>query len=608
MAVAGGGGSEEFKKRLDALLAASGGKLRVGSGTRSNAHQTELWQAALKKYGSAKAARKWVAPPGTSMHEFGLAADLKGDLGWAHKNADKHGLYFPMSWEPWHIQGQGLGKGGGLASATTKAAYSIPIAQIPEVIRALDEEALKQKSIEKQTAYTGIRSNLMQAYQSHVQSQQSDRLASLDAWQYQSVEPRLFKAQQQLELLGATPRQRAMLALTSKASLLRYNAERGLNEAWGGLQDATKSGMPFAVLGAAMKYESALTGKTGADKEALELELRARRLADKFALMDEKLGLVNEQLGTLAERDFEKTIENALGAGTTFKTRMESFQEKFGNQRDDLRHQVQLAIVNQKISDRAKSPALYESRMEEGYYQILEGQLYRQGLSGLGKSLDSGAIKRMMFSDAKQSAIASLLLGFAASPTTFGQANIASAFSPFMEYGAQRKNFLINQALVGPDRSKYETNYGKGIIDFDRKGYNAARREMHQQAGATLLGDIVGSYLGQAVGGDPAAVSLGGSIGSGIALLANANPYIAAGASILGSLLGGLFGKKKKDPADREHKKRIEELLNRIDRSLRPQADYFRTIKGEALFGSASRWYSGRAYGFLGMQRSRGFV
>lgn len=47
--------------------------LQIGSGYRSDARQRELFDAAVKKYGSPEAARKWVAPPGRSQHNHGLS-------------------------------------------------------------------------------------------------------------------------------------------------------------------------------------------------------------------------------------------------------------------------------------------------------------------------------------------------------------------------------------------------------------------------------------------------------------------------------------------------------------------------------------------------------
>lgn len=82
--------------------------LRVTSGFRSPERQAQLWQGALQKYGSPEKARKWVAPPGKSNHNHGHAADLKyldpSATAWAHENAGRFGLAFPLSNENWHIE------------------------------------------------------------------------------------------------------------------------------------------------------------------------------------------------------------------------------------------------------------------------------------------------------------------------------------------------------------------------------------------------------------------------------------------------------------------------------------------------------------------------
>lgn len=93
-----------FATAIDALIAASGGRVTVQSAYRSNEEQQQLWDQAVAKYGSPEAARKWVAPPGHSNHNRGLAVDLGGDTALAHELAPRFGLVFPMSWEPWHIE------------------------------------------------------------------------------------------------------------------------------------------------------------------------------------------------------------------------------------------------------------------------------------------------------------------------------------------------------------------------------------------------------------------------------------------------------------------------------------------------------------------------
>lgn len=102
-AASGSGGFDPaFETALNQMVAASGGRVWVTSGYRSPEHQAELFAAAVKKYGSEAAARKWVAPPGKSQHNMGVAADLGGDLEWVRQNAARFGLIQPMSWEKWH--------------------------------------------------------------------------------------------------------------------------------------------------------------------------------------------------------------------------------------------------------------------------------------------------------------------------------------------------------------------------------------------------------------------------------------------------------------------------------------------------------------------------
>ncbi|MDX0506248.1 hypothetical protein GOD80_25865 [Sinorhizobium medicae] len=98
----------EFAAYLDAFINAAPGKISINSGRRTTERQSELFAAEVKKRGSVAEARKWVAPPGHSMHERGGAADLgyesEAVKRWAHANAEAYGLTFRLKNEDWHIE------------------------------------------------------------------------------------------------------------------------------------------------------------------------------------------------------------------------------------------------------------------------------------------------------------------------------------------------------------------------------------------------------------------------------------------------------------------------------------------------------------------------
>lgn len=122
-----------LRDAFSAMLAAAPPELAAGfgiqSGFRSPERQAQLYQAALQKYGSEQAARKWVAPPGKSQHNHGNAIDLSyaSDAArkWAHENAAQFGLAFPMAHEPWHVELQGV-RGGQQAAVAPPAAGPQP--------------------------------------------------------------------------------------------------------------------------------------------------------------------------------------------------------------------------------------------------------------------------------------------------------------------------------------------------------------------------------------------------------------------------------------------------------------------------------------------------
>ena len=111
-----------FYSMLLQFVAASGGRVRLqgGSGWRSVQRQAQMYDDYIHhRKGQARA-----APPGKSNHNFGLAFDLiygPGGEAWAHKNAARFGLRFPMADEGWHVEPIALKALKGGASINTAA-------------------------------------------------------------------------------------------------------------------------------------------------------------------------------------------------------------------------------------------------------------------------------------------------------------------------------------------------------------------------------------------------------------------------------------------------------------------------------------------------------
>jgi hypothetical protein len=105
-----------FKSRL-AQMMEDNPNVKLNQGFRSSAEQRSLFFSRYTRSheptGTFWGGSHWkknpnvpdAAPPGMSMHEVGLAADLAGDLTWVQQNAHKYGLKtFSNKNEPWHVQ------------------------------------------------------------------------------------------------------------------------------------------------------------------------------------------------------------------------------------------------------------------------------------------------------------------------------------------------------------------------------------------------------------------------------------------------------------------------------------------------------------------------
>jgi hypothetical protein len=116
---------ELMRPRVEAFLADPEVRKRgvyVISAFRTLEHQKRLFDAAVKRYGSLKAAKRWVAAPGRSNHGpkvdgYGIAVDfgvpgVRAVSGqwpeelnrWFQAKAAEYGLFQRMPWEDWHYE------------------------------------------------------------------------------------------------------------------------------------------------------------------------------------------------------------------------------------------------------------------------------------------------------------------------------------------------------------------------------------------------------------------------------------------------------------------------------------------------------------------------
>lgn len=130
------GMNPELQTNLTAFFQAAPPEIAEGlgilSGYRSEERQRQLYEEKIRQVRAQHPnwsesrviaeARRWVAPPGSSQHNHGNAADLTWNgaslsqapgwvVTWLHQNAPDYGLVFPLSNENWHIELEGA-RGG----------------------------------------------------------------------------------------------------------------------------------------------------------------------------------------------------------------------------------------------------------------------------------------------------------------------------------------------------------------------------------------------------------------------------------------------------------------------------------------------------------------
>lgn len=114
----------DMQVRVRGLIEESEGKVGLGQGLRDPKQQLQMF---LNRHvldasgGISYDGKRWrrlsgkapAAPPGKSMHEIGLAADMTGDMGWIRDNGARFNLqtFEKVNNEPWHVQPTELPRG-----------------------------------------------------------------------------------------------------------------------------------------------------------------------------------------------------------------------------------------------------------------------------------------------------------------------------------------------------------------------------------------------------------------------------------------------------------------------------------------------------------------
>jgi D-alanyl-D-alanine carboxypeptidase len=101
--------SPKLRSRLRKAIKAAradGVRISITSARRSAAKQRRLLKEAIAKYGSYKAATRWVLPPDQSAHVQGKAVDIgpQAAMVWLNKNGWRYGVCRRYDNEPWHFE------------------------------------------------------------------------------------------------------------------------------------------------------------------------------------------------------------------------------------------------------------------------------------------------------------------------------------------------------------------------------------------------------------------------------------------------------------------------------------------------------------------------
>jgi D-alanyl-D-alanine carboxypeptidase len=99
-------GLRKAVQQAESAMKDDGIKMQVTTGWRSKKYQEELMEKAIRKYGSKKKAKEYVADPDESHHITGRAVDIgptDADY-WLIRHGSRYGLCQTLSNEIWHFE------------------------------------------------------------------------------------------------------------------------------------------------------------------------------------------------------------------------------------------------------------------------------------------------------------------------------------------------------------------------------------------------------------------------------------------------------------------------------------------------------------------------
>lgn len=157
-----------------------------------SAAERAAWAADVASMGAEAAGAKWrprlqasgltrtVGVPGGSNHQHGKAVDLNWNgqrldkappyiQEWVHKNAEKYGMRFPMSYEGWHIEPSNA-RSGGMQGSTVVATRNAPSARAG--MPSYDEAMAKAMAIEDPAEREAVFKQLNQMFEISAKAEQ----------------------------------------------------------------------------------------------------------------------------------------------------------------------------------------------------------------------------------------------------------------------------------------------------------------------------------------------------------------------------------------------------------------------------------------------------